>query len=251
MSSTGLTANRPRYQIIADELISDILAGNYPVGAMMPTEHELCERFDVSRYTVREALRQLREIGLVSMRRGSGTVVLSTTTGDAYVQSIGSIAELVQYPGDTRLDVVRSGEVSINQHLSELLNSAKGTDWFLTSGVRSRDSSDYPICWQDFYILPAFADVIDDAISRQQPFHKIIEEKHGEIVVRARLEMFASHVGDALAGHLKVDPGAPAMTIVRRYVGRDDRNFLNTVSVHPEGRFIYSMELQRDWRTRD
>ena len=250
MTAHGSQAGRPRYQIIADELISDILAGKYPVGSMMPTEHELCERFDVSRYTVREALRQLREMGLVSMRRGSGTLVLSTTTGDAYVQSIGSISELVQYPSDTRLDPVRSGEISADKALAELLDCRVGKKWFLCSGLRRRGAADAPICWQDFYILPALSDAVDDAVARQQPFHKVIEESHGEIVVRASLEMFASRIDEKLARDLNVDPGSPAMTIVRRYVGRDEKNFLITVSVHPEGRFIYSMELQRDWRTR-
>ena len=252
MTAHGSPANRPRYQTIADELISDILAGRYPVGSMMPTEHELCDRFDVSRYTVREALRQLREMGLVSMRRGSGTLVLSTNTGDAYVQSIGSISELVQYPGDTRLEPLRSGEVATDKRLSALLDCPRGTKWFRFSGLRRRGPADAPICWQDFYILPAFADVVEDAIARQEPFHKVIEENHGEVVVRAKLEIFASHIDDGdLAHDLKVDPGSPAMTIVRRYVGRDGGNFLTTVSVHPEGRFIYSMELSRDWRTVD
>lgn len=251
MTTHGSPATRPRYQTIADELISDILAGHYAVGSMMPTEHELCGRFDVSRYTVREALRQLREMGLVSMRRGSGTMVLSSSTGDAYVQSIASLSELVQYPGDTRLESVRSGEISTDKRLSSLLGCQRGTKWFVLGGLRRRGASDPPICWQDFYVTPGFADVVDDVIAMQEPFHKIIEEKHGEIVVRANLEMFASRIDDDLSGPLMVEPGSPAMTIVRRYMGRDDKNFLNTVSVHPEGRFIYSMELQRDWRTRE
>ena len=45
-----------RYLQIARTLRKEIVDGVYPVGSQLPTEHQLCERFAVSRYTVREAL---------------------------------------------------------------------------------------------------------------------------------------------------------------------------------------------------
>ena len=66
---------RPRYQIIADDLITEITSNRITVGSSLPTEKELCRYYEVSRYTVREALRVLREMGLISIRRGSGTKV--------------------------------------------------------------------------------------------------------------------------------------------------------------------------------
>src|SRR3546814_19168491 len=69
--------SQPRYLEVADALLADIMAGQFPVGTMLPTEIELCGRFDVSRFTVREALRRLDEMGLVSRRQGSGPVVRS------------------------------------------------------------------------------------------------------------------------------------------------------------------------------
>ena len=68
------------------------------IGAKPPTEMELCDRYDVSRCTVRAALRELRVGGLVSMRRGSGTRVVSKAPKDSYVQSVNSLSELLRYP---------------------------------------------------------------------------------------------------------------------------------------------------------
>ena len=64
-------SSRPLYMQAALELKEEIVNGVYPVGALIPTEAELCKPFSVSRYTVREALRVLREEGLVSSRRGA------------------------------------------------------------------------------------------------------------------------------------------------------------------------------------
>lgn len=70
----------PRYLQVARELRQDIVDGVYPVGSQLPTEHELCERFSVSRYTVREALRRLRDDHLIESRPRAGTLVVPRTT---------------------------------------------------------------------------------------------------------------------------------------------------------------------------
>ena len=54
----------PLYLQVVRALKDEIVTGVHPVGSQLPTEEELCERFSVSRYTVREALRRLREDNL-------------------------------------------------------------------------------------------------------------------------------------------------------------------------------------------
>ena len=58
----------PRYQQLSTTLVREIGEGRYPVGSLLPPEPQLCQRFAVSRHTVREAVRHLCELGLVSRR---------------------------------------------------------------------------------------------------------------------------------------------------------------------------------------
>jgi DNA-binding FadR family transcriptional regulator len=60
---------------IAERLRAAILEGAYVPGQRLPAERHLAEHFETSRSTVREALRQLEEMALVSRRIGSGTFV--------------------------------------------------------------------------------------------------------------------------------------------------------------------------------
>jgi DNA-binding FadR family transcriptional regulator len=60
---------------IAGRLRAAILEGTYVPGQRLPAERHLAEHFGTSRNTVREALRQLEEMALVSRRIGSGTFV--------------------------------------------------------------------------------------------------------------------------------------------------------------------------------
>lgn len=65
---------------IRDTLTHEIAAGQYRAGDKLPTEADLSKRFDVNRHTIRRALTDLSESGLVYARRGAGVFVTQTST---------------------------------------------------------------------------------------------------------------------------------------------------------------------------
>jgi GntR family transcriptional regulator, transcriptional repressor for pyruvate dehydrogenase complex len=80
---------------VYEAVITDISEGLWPVGAKLPTEAALCERFGVSRPVIREALSRLRVDGLVQSRKGSGSYVLRQPDRDVIQQaSVGSLLDL-------------------------------------------------------------------------------------------------------------------------------------------------------------
>jgi GntR family transcriptional regulator len=66
---------RHKHQRIVAELARDIRVGRLPRGARLPGEHALATRFDVSRNTVRQALAELGNRGLIATRSGKGSFV--------------------------------------------------------------------------------------------------------------------------------------------------------------------------------
>lgn len=60
---------------LRDELLEEITSSQLQPGAKLPSEGQLAKRFNVSRATVREAVRGLVEAGYVTRRRGSGSYV--------------------------------------------------------------------------------------------------------------------------------------------------------------------------------
>ena len=67
---------------IEDELMKYILQEPVEPGQKIPNEFELAERFGVGRSTIREAVKGLVSRGILEVRRGSGTYVISTNTLD-------------------------------------------------------------------------------------------------------------------------------------------------------------------------
>jgi DNA-binding GntR family transcriptional regulator len=53
-----------------------------------------------------------------------------------------------------------------------------------------------------------------------------------------------------LAKPLKVKAGSPTLTMVRRYYGQREELIEVTVTTHPEGRYTYTMDMQRSLRPR-
>ena len=69
------------YIRIVEQIEARILAGDLKVGDQLPPERELGEQFGVSRTAVREAIKILREKGLIEIRHGRGTFVTNGTPG--------------------------------------------------------------------------------------------------------------------------------------------------------------------------
>src|SRR6187401_539880 len=76
---------------IARDLAEQIASGRAPVGSLLPTEFELCERYEATRYTVRMALAQLQEQGLISRRKNVGSRVEAARPTRSFMQSLASV----------------------------------------------------------------------------------------------------------------------------------------------------------------
>src|SRR6202012_1739537 len=149
-----------RYLQVARTLRKEIVDGVYPVGSQLPTEHELCERFAVSRYTIREALRRLRDDNLVSSRPRTGTLVVPRPSSDSYVQHVMSINDLVAFATDARFAIDSIAMVTIDAELAARTGLTTGEQWLTVRGFRrakSSEDSGAALCRTEYYINRAFA----------------------------------------------------------------------------------------------
>jgi DNA-binding GntR family transcriptional regulator len=70
----------PQYEYVklADTIAAEIASGKIPAGAALPSERAMMEIYSVSIGTVRRAVRELRERGLVATLPAKGTFVLGS-----------------------------------------------------------------------------------------------------------------------------------------------------------------------------
>ena len=78
----------PKYEAIAADIRRTIEDGALKPGDKLPTVVEFCKLYSVSKITVKRAIEQITEEGLITSRRGSGTYVKDTAglSGQAFFQ---------------------------------------------------------------------------------------------------------------------------------------------------------------------
>ncbi|HEX2891969.1 GntR family transcriptional regulator [Vineibacter terrae] len=235
----------PRYVTVANALMAAIAAGRHPVGSTLPTEHELCERYGISRFTAREALRQLRDAGLVTRRPRAGTTVVATQRRVPYTQTLGSLDALLQYATDTELRLVYTGTIEVDRALAREIPLGLGQRWLFGIGIRYRRDDEVPVCLTRVYVNPDFDDVARRLSNRADAIYKLIEEHHGVSVARVEQRIFAVPLGRDEALHLKAKASGPALRTLRLYYDSDDRLLEVSDSIHPGERFSYAMTINR------
>jgi DNA-binding GntR family transcriptional regulator len=241
---------QPRYRQVAQTLINEIQAGHYPVGDLMPTEMELCEQFGASRFTVRQAIKQLVELGLVNRQAGVGTKVLGREPKSNYRQVMQGISDLRQYTADTELEIHDQRMVTVHGDLSAMLEASEGENWLRIEGIRRLgDRKAPPICLTEIYIHPAFRAVRNLGGRSTAPIYVRIEEQFGERVMEIQQQISASALTKKVAGLLDAKPGAPALLVNRSYRNQRGELIEVALSTHPADRFSYSQTFLRDWRS--
>lgn len=241
----GGSAELPRYQQVADELMKRIGAGRYPVGALLPTEMELCTQYGVSRHTVREALRLLSDAGLISRRRRIGTEVVARTPAAAYRQPTNSIADFLQYAEASRVVVLRTRRVTCDAALAEMLECRPGDRWLRIESVRTMPGDARPICFTTAYVDAGLPGIEARLEQLSGPISAMLERVYGLHIARVDQTIEAVRIPKRLAAALYAELGGPALRATRRYYSEHGALIEHSSAVHPGDRFTYVTTLVR------
>ncbi len=238
-------ANRPLYAQIEQVLRDEIMSGKQPIGQLLPPETELCAQFKVSRYTVREALRRLSDMGLVARRQGAGTVVISNQPPRVFVQRARSVDELFQYAVDTRLVIASATLVEVSGKEALLAGAPERSRWLRIDGVR-QDELGQPICTVTVFVAERFRDVERDLPTLKGSIFAHIEQRWGVEIADVQQEISAGQLSASVAKALGAERDAIGMRFRRSYSdGKGDR-ILTSVNWHPADRFVYATHLKRN-----
>jgi GntR family transcriptional regulator len=233
-----------RYLQVARVLRKEIVDGIYPVGSQLPTEHELCERFEVSRYTIREALRRLRDDNLVASRPRAGTLVVPRPATNSYAQDVMSINDLLAFAAGAQFSIDSTEMVTIDDELAARTGLAAGTEWLAVRGYRQGNGA-APICRTEYYINRAFAAVGRLLQRHTGPIFPLIEDLFGVSIAEVHQEISAVVISSELAEGLQAEAGTAALEMRRTYTTSDGEIAQVTINTHPAARYRHSMTMRR------
>ena len=230
---------QPRYRQVAQALRADIAGGTFSAGDALPTEMSLCDRYRISRHTAREALRLLSEDGLIERRQGAGSIV-ADRTAPAFASPTGDFDAILQYAREATFILLHSASTD-TQTLAEF--DLKGRYQSFT-GLRQVDD-ELPLALNRILIKAGLApdaaaiDRLDESVSEW------IERHHAVRIEEVAQRMDAVSLDADAAEKLAVATGSPALQTVRRYCDAAGGIIVLSHSLHPAGRFAYTMKMSR------
>jgi GntR family transcriptional regulator len=233
----------PLYYQLRTALLDRIKRGDWKPHQQLPTEDELAEAHHVSKATVRQALRDLAEAGLVRREQGRGTFVADTKVqfGPRHLTSF--TEEMRDFGLRSASKVLDQRIVPAEPSLAARLHVDEGSDLFRLE--RLRVAGEEPMGLQTVHLPAYLAPGLFDTDFGAASLYETLERRYGLVPDHASQTHFALALDRRQAELLRVAEGAPALGGERLTFLHGGRPLELTHSVMRGDRYQIQLKLVR------
>ena len=237
----SMDSDIPLYAQLVGIIKRNISTGALSVGDLLPSEAELCRWMNISRNTVRQAIGELEDEGLVVRKRGRGTFVADPATNRRGVRYsfTTEVSSLGKVPSSTLIDfdVVVPG-----QAICEKMELREGTPVYCFTRVRNVDGE--PLILETSYYPEYIYPHLTRDMLQTHSFYSLLY--HVGITPFSAEDSYESVILDApRASLLGVEPGSCAFYHQRRTRTEDGRIYEYTRSYIRGDRVRLDVHMQK------
>ena len=234
----------PAYHRVYVLVSEGIKNGVYPPGELLPSENALADTYQVSRITIRRALDQLVDDGLVTKRQGQGSIVtLKGHSRNAPQRVSGLLSNLVAQGADFTARTLFWDTVAASSEVCQKLSLPAGAQCLLIRRLRFLDEA--PISYASIY-LPEH---IGTLLRRDSASHRLILQMLDDTPYPAsqtEYSLSAALADGESAQSLELTVGTPVLQMRGIAYSKDGVAVYYQESVYRPDRYEYAVKLQRD-----
>lgn len=240
-TSTPLTDSPiPLYLRVADILRSRIDKQEWPAGSLVPTQEALAEEFRVARVTVRQAVQLLTKEGLLSPRRGLGTVVTKIDDAPKTVvmkTSLQSLAQMYESTSAKMLTFDESyGSPKIGPEVGKL-----GKNYVYMRRLHFTEGKPYALI--SLYLLQDIFQRSPDEFRTNAVIPLLLRMKN--VHIKRAYQTMSIGAADAESAHLlKVSLGTPVAHVSRVFLDRNEQMLYYAEVIYRGDWVRWEIELQ-------
>lgn len=212
----------PIYKQVYSELKQMVKDGIYPAGSYLPTESQLEQQFDISRTTVRKAVKLLAEEGLVVVKQGCGTEVQDISFSQR-LNKVTSFSETLREKG---YEVTTQGMsieiIPAPAQIASLLNIDEGSPVYYLQRVQCANNQ--PIGIMENYLIASLFPELEQHANTFVSLYNFLEEFYGLTISSANEKISAASATFIESQILQIPVGSPLL-VSRRVTYSNDSPF--------------------------
>jgi len=236
MKKLQTESSSPLYHQLMQRISADIEKGTYPTGSRIPPEHELEQLYQVSRVTVRRALAELTNAGLLERKQGKGTFV-SMPRMRQDLKNLHSFHDSCKLNGAVpSTDVILIRETAALPADAEELNLAPGSRVLETLRVRKADG--VPVVLEQNRFTLAYAYLQDQDLKGS--LYGLLRE-YGIEAKLASHDVSLAYATEEQAALLETETGAPLIRLHEVIYDQRERPIHNSVQLIRGERFVFKI----------
>lgn len=242
----SLVLNRklPLWYQVSQSLRASILGRRPHDPLRLPTEEQLAGHYGVSVLTMRQALKELEQEGLISRHRRRGTFIEPGARRGAPRRLLGSIDAVVAQQSGERTTVIGHGRAPVPGELAEYFPGVEEVT--LYRRLRRDGESGEPTNWAENALRTEVADRLDPADLERWPMTKVLRDVLGVRISRITDTVEATLADPATADLLQV----PLLSPILHYTGVTydaDGQVVDVARIRYRGdRFSFSVTMETD-----
>jgi GntR family transcriptional regulator len=212
LAALGPEEVSPLYHQIKEHITRQVVSGRWKSGHALPSEPDLCSHFGVSRGTLRRALGDLENQGLIVRHQGRGTFVAKPKFEGSVLGSYRNYrVGAVPHDAVSRLLGIR--RMPASPDLQRILQLGKRAQVYEVRRLQFMES--VPVTLSTSFIPAAIAPGLDTLDIEHEFFYGLLEERFGLTFLRAEEVLEPVIADDVVAAHLDLPAGAPVFLVER------------------------------------
>ncbi|AZM45232.1 GntR family transcriptional regulator [Streptomyces sp. WAC 06738] len=240
--SLQLNRKLPLWYQVSQSLRASILGRPPDAPLRLPTEEQLAGHYGVSVLTLRQALKELEEEGLITRHRRHGTFIEATARHTAPVRLLGSVDAIVAQQSGDRTTLLAHGPAPVPADLAGYFPDL--AEAMTYRRLRHDGATGEATNWADNTVRPDAAARIDPADLERWPMTKVLRDRAG-----IRIARITDTVTATLAEPETVELlGVPLLSPILHYTGvsyDDAGRVVDVARIRYRGdRFSFSVTLE-------
>ncbi|WP_058302834.1 GntR family transcriptional regulator [Gorillibacterium timonense] len=233
----------PLYHQVKEYLKNQIGSNVYKVDEMIPSERELSEQFEINRLTVRQAINELVQEGLLYRQRGVGTFVAMPKIEQPLTKLTNFSSDMHSRGLAPGAQVVSMEVIPASKPISMQLQIPEGEQ--VIELVRVRTANGEPLALERSYLVYELAHGLYEMNMENASLYQMLEDICGLKLVKALQTIEVSTARQDEAGILDIGQHDPVMLIERTtFTEGSNRPVEYVRSLYRGDRYKFSIEMK-------